>query len=61
MTDLRRLLLKAFGEASSLRMLEGDPVDLEAELRAAKETGVQLEETLKQALALCKGDGNGKS
>ena len=62
-SELRKLLLKACGEASAFKMIRADAadaVDLEAELQAAKATGVQLEETLKQAVALCNSESQRK-
>jgi hypothetical protein len=53
-SELRKLLLKAHGEASSFKMIDTNAVNLEEELKAAKATGIQLEGTLKETLSLLK-------
>jgi hypothetical protein len=61
MKEVRKILLKALGEAQAFKMVDTNPVDLEAELKAAKETGAQLEKTIKQAIESCKARQVGKA
>lgn len=54
--ELKQLLLKAKGQASAFKMVDVNAVDLEAELKASKETGLQLEATIMETIRLCLGN-----
>lgn len=55
-THLKQLLLQAKGQASVFKMVDVNAIDLEAELKASKETGLQLEATIMEAIRLCLGN-----
>ena len=52
--EIKRLVTKAFGQASAFNLLDPASNDPRGEIQAAKDTGRMLQETLRELILLSK-------